>query len=163
MLTRPDLNSNPAQEKRLLHRERPDGLTVEFTLGHTDDLRARTQKLIPFDGPEEVWRDWIKEGVDSGGLFSAVLKLDGEDVGLMTWSFVESPNSSIKELLISTAIAESKKIGFLPLLKTFAVKIAKQTNCDYIRFHTVRKGLVKQAIALGFYPTEIVMRYKVQE
>lgn len=146
--------------RRLLHREKPDGLTVEFTLGKTDTLAARSQELIPFDAPG-AHEGWLKSAIERGGLSSTVIQVDGEEVGLMTWAVIESPDSSLKELLISTAHAESKKLPFLPIMLTVARKLAANNGCDYIRFHTVRKGLVKQAISLGFYVSEIVMRHKV--
>lgn len=143
-----------------MHRERPDELTVEFTLGHTDTLAAKTQALIPFDEPG-THAGWLKENIEAGRLNSTIIKVDGEEVGLLTWAVVEETDGSRKELLISTAIADSKKLPFLPIIKTVALKLAKEAGCDYIRFHTVRKGMVKQAIALGFYASEIVMRYQV--
>lgn len=135
-------------------------MTVEFTLGHTETLAAKTQELIPFDAPG-AHKGWLKSAIERGGLNSTIIQVDGEEIGMVTWAVIESPDSSLKELLISTAIADSKKLRFLPIIKAVAVKLAKDASCDYIRFHTVRKGMVKEAISLGFYVSEIVMRHKV--
>ncbi len=135
-------------------------MTVEFVLGKTDALATRSQELIPFDAPG-AHKGWLKSAIERGGLSSTIIQVDGEEVGLMTWCVQESPDSSLKELVIMTAHAESKKLPFLPIMATVARKLAKNNTCDYIRFHTVRKGLIKQSLALGFYVSEIVMREQV--
>lgn len=135
-------------------------MTIEFTLGHTETLAARSQELIPFDSPNAN-KDWINSALERGGLSSTVISVDGEEVGLMTWCVNTSPDSSLTELVVMTAHADSNKIRFLPILKTVALKLARDIGCDYIRFHTVRKGLIREAMALEFYPSEIVMRLRV--
>lgn len=132
-------------------------MTVEFVLEKCDALVTLSNKLIPFDDPVSS-KDWLKEALDRDELKSVTVTLDGEKIGLVTYCVVQHKSCLERELVIVTAAIQSKKLSFIPLLVTFAEKIAKQEDCGFIRFHTVRKGLIKQTIACGFYVSEIVLR-----
>lgn len=141
---------------RILHREKPDGLTVTFSTDKIDELYTEALALIPFDSPSTTNnKEWLARMVREGRLDQATLALDGIPIGLITYAVVGELH---KELLISTASISDTTFDYLPFLKTFALKIAAQNDCKFIRFHTARKGLVKKALSLGFHVSEIVLR-----
>lgn len=141
---------------RILHREKPDGLTIVFSTDKIDELYNETLAAIPFDSPTATGnKDWVKRMVEEGKLNQCTVSIDGIPIGLITYAVVGELH---RELLISTACITDTSFDYLPILKTFALKIAAQNDCKFIRFHTARKGLVKKALALGFHVSEIVLR-----
>lgn len=145
---------NLPQPKRILHRERVDDRTLEFALENIDELITEAHAAIPFDSPT-AWDDWIKRGIETGYLSSIVLRLDDVPIGSLTFCVT---GDAFKELVITHAHINDSSFGYLPLLTTFATKVARLHACKFIRFHTVRKGLVKGAILQGFNVAEIVLR-----
>lgn len=144
----------PENKPRILHRERPDKFTVEFSTAKIDELYNETLAAIPFDSSTN-WQGWLKASVETGKLDQATISIDGEPIGVVTYAVV---GDQFKELLISTAYIRPQKYDFIPILTTFAKKIAHENNCKFIRFHTARKGLVKKALEQGFHVSEIVCR-----
>ena len=141
---------------RILHREKPDGLTIAFSTAKIDELYNQTLANIPFDSPETTnCKDWLRKCVEQGLLQQATVSVDDIPVGLITYAVV---GDFKKELLISTAYISDKRFDYVPILITFAKKIAAFHDCQFIRFHTARKGLVKKALAHGFHVSEIVCR-----
>ncbi len=148
------MRPTPESNVRILHRERPDGRTVEFSTERIDELYNETLAAIPFDSSTN-WETWLTDCVDSGKLEQCTLKLDGKPIGLITFAIT---GTKFKELLISTAYIRNQNYDFIPILTTFAKKIAYANGCKFIRFHTARKGLVKKALEQGFHVSEIVCR-----
>jgi hypothetical protein len=149
--------SSPNQQRinRILHREKVDDKTLVFAVGAIDELISDALKAIPFDSPQ-CWGDWIREGIKNGFLSSVVLYLDEKPIGSITYAISGEPPR--KELLISHAYINDTTFGYLPLLSTFASRVAKEAGCNSIRFHTVRKGLIIGALRQGFHVSEIVLR-----
>lgn len=137
-----------------MHREKPDDKTIEFSTEKIDEFYNETLAAIPFDSSTN-WEGWLKASVEKGELDQCVLKLDGVPIGMITYAFV---GAKFKEMLISTAYIRPQNFDFIPLLTTFARKLAIQNNCKFVRFHTARKGLVKKALQNGFHVSEIVCR-----
>jgi hypothetical protein len=154
------VQSTPGNKAKLLHRVAPDGYTVEFFLTKIDEIIEAQESLIPFDDPVG-WSDWIKRGVESGGLSYATVFVNGNAVGFVTWVIENS--GRVPELLISSASITSFPDGldFADLITTFGIKICRQTNVEHMRFHTARKGLVKKCLNLGWRASEVVMRMKI--
>jgi hypothetical protein len=150
----PFVQLTPESKPRILHRERPDGKCVEFSTERIDELYNESLAAIPFDSSTN-WEGWLKASVEKGELEQATIKLDGVPIGLITYAFT---GAKFKELLISTAYIRPQHYDFIPLLTTFAKKLAHENNCKFIRFHTARKGLVRKAIEQGFHVSEIVCR-----
>ncbi len=142
------------ESKTLFHRVRPDGKTVEFSLGKIDDLVNEALAAIPFDSPTD-WEGWQKECIEKGLLDTCIIKIDGEPQGIVTYVVTGTKQ---KELLISHAYIRNQNFDFIPLLTVFAKKLAKENGCKFVRFHTARKGLVKKALEQGFHVSEIVCR-----
>lgn len=140
--------------KRILHREKVDGKTLAFSLERLDESLAAAQNAIPFDNPT-AFKDWIKRKLDAGELSCISLRLDDKVIGSLTYAVVGDVK---KELLLTHCHIADNSFGYCPLLKTFAVRVMELEKCDTVRFHTVRKGLIKTAIALGFHVSEIVLR-----
>lgn len=140
------------------HREKPDGIAIEFTLGKTDDLVALSQAQIPFDSPD-VHEGWIKQAIERGECQAVTIAVDGVPSGLLTYSVRQHPDC--RELLVVSAVMNDHRLPYLPIMQTAMRRIAVQNECKFIRFHTVRKGLVKQALALGFNVSEFVLRMPV--
>jgi len=140
--------------RRVIHRERPDERTIEFSTEKIDELYNEAQAAIPFDTTTN-YEGWIKRCVERGELEQCTISIDGVPVGLITYAFT---GETFKELLISTAYIRNQNYDFIPLLTIFAKKLAKENNCKFIRFHTARKGLVKKALEQGFHVSEIVCR-----
>ena len=150
-----------AAPRRILHREKPDGRTVEFSTDHIDAMYDEAEKLIPFDSPNTTNNaGWLKRCVEKGTLEQVTLSIDGKPVGLITYAVT---GELFNELLISTASITDHSFDYIPLLTTFAKRLAKAEGCKYVRFHTVRKGLVKKALDQGFFVAEIVLRLKMDE
>lgn len=145
------------ENPRILHLEKPDDHTIEFSTQQIDELYNKSQAAIPFDSGSE-WKDWLKAKVLAGTLDQVTLAFDGKPIGLITYSVNES---KIRELLIFSAFIEPQKFDFIPALTMFAKILAKQKGCEFIRFHTARKGLIKRAIQMGFHVSEIVCRIAV--
>ena len=148
------MQSTRESNRKIIHREKPDGRTVEFSLEHIDELYTASEAAIPFDSTTNH-AGWIKRCVESGRLDQCTISIDGKPIGLITYAVV---GAMFNELLISTAYIENQGFDFIPLLTTFAKKLAYQEKCKYIRFHTARKGLVKKALEQGFHVSEIVCR-----
>ena len=144
----------PVSNPRILHRERPDNRTIEFSTERIDELYNESLAAIPFDSSTN-WEGWLKYSVEKGELEQCTIKIDGEPIGLITYAFT---GAKFKELLISTAYIRPQHFDFIPVMTAFAKKIARENNCDFIRFHTARKGLVKRALEMGFHVSEIVCR-----
>lgn len=146
------------KNSRVLHREKPDAHTIEFSTQRIDELYNESLAAIPFDSSTN-WHGWLKSSIEKGDLEQATLYFDGEAVGLITYAIT---GAKFKELLISTAYIRPQGFNFIPAMTAFAEKIAKQNNCVFIRFHTARKGMVKTALQMGFHVSEIVCRKPVQ-
>ncbi len=140
---------------KCVHRERPDDLAIEFTLRHTDEMLSLTAAAIPFDRPD-AHAAFLKNAVDRGEIAALTIAIDGVDCGLMTCAARQFHDG--KELVIYSAYCNDQRISFLPIMKTCAIKIAIQHGCSSIRFHTVRKGLIREAMKLGFGVSEFVLR-----
>ncbi len=141
--------------KYAIHREKVDDFTVEFSIERIDELLAESQAAIPFDNPTG-FADWILREVSSGNLLQVVMRIDGENVGTLTYCIT---GDTFKELLITSAFIKFAPVNLLPIVDTFSTVIAKRANCKFIRFHTVRKGLIKIALKdYGYKVSEIVLR-----
>ncbi len=138
-----------------IHREKIDEKTVEFSLERIDELLAASQNAIPFDNPTG-FKDWIFREVSAGSLLQVVMRVDGMEVGTLTYCVT---GDTFREMLITSCFLECPEINLLPIVDTFSVIIAKRCNCKFIRFHTIRKGLVKLALEkYGYNVSEIVLR-----
>lgn len=149
-----------ASKREILHRVQCDKGTVDFALGNVDELVSAAESQIPFDDPTG-WEDWISRSIKNGALFSATIIFNGENIGLITWCFDQHKE---REMLVASAnVTKDVGLDFTELVTLFAVKIAKQSNCKFLRFHTVRKGLIKKALKIGYNVSEIVMRLKIPD
>lgn len=138
-----------------VHREKIDDRTVEFSIERIDELLAESQEAIPFDNPTG-FSDWISREVSAGNLLQVVMRVDGLEVGTLTYCIT---GETFRELLITSCFLKFSKVNLLPIVDTFSVIIAKRCNCKFIRFHTVRKGLIKIALQdYGYNISEIVLR-----
>lgn len=138
-----------------IHREKIDDKTVEFSIERIDELLAESQDAIPFDNPTG-FKDWIYREVSSGNLLQVIMRVDGMEVGTLTYCIT---GETFLELLITSCFLKFSEVNLLPIIDTFSVIIAKRCHCKFIRFHTIRKGLVKIALKdYGYNVSEIVLR-----
>lgn len=136
-----------------------DGATLVFAVDNIDALTCAAQAAIPFDSPL-AWKDWIRRGIETGYLNSIILERDEIPIGNLTYVI---SGDVLKELVITHAYINDTAFSYLPLLTTFATKVARNCGCKFIRFHTVRKGLIKGALLQGFNVAEIVLRKSVED
>lgn len=141
-----------------IHREKIDDKTVTFCIERIDELLAKSQEAIPFDNPTG-FKDWIFREVSAGNLLQVVVRIDGMEVGTLTYCIT---GEIFRELLITSCFLKCPEINLLPIIDTFSLILAKRNTCKFIRFHTIRKGLVKSSIEkYGYNISEIVLRKTV--
>lgn len=128
-------------------------------LNNRPDVVERWEHLVPFDNPTE-WKDYLSRGVRSGGFKLIRLEYNGEPVGLMVYKIEEA--AAREFVLVSLYCEPSCRFDVIQIVEEAAEKIAKQTGCVSIRFHTLRPGLVAKGRKRGFRIAEIVMRKNIK-
>lgn len=110
------------------------------------------------DSPSEH-NDYLREMVKEGRATLHQLLVDGKRVGL-TITTVEI-HSAGREL-VSIATYSNNTLGITPALSEALEEMARHENCQCIRLHTARHGLVKLATEnYGFRISEIVLRKNI--
>lgn len=99
--------------------------------------------------------DTLTYGVKEGWLQLKEVALNGEIIGCI-W-YHASPN---KELIVN-ALATLAGYDQFPVLVAAAKLIARDCHCDYIKFETARRGLIKKALSVGFVGSGITMHLKL--
>jgi hypothetical protein len=111
-------------------------------------------RLIPCDSPGDLSAK-LREEVNAGRARVCHLKRDGAKIGFVVFSADDR-----HELVIHGAFGSDGKNLVTELLPVVE-NLARQCECDTIRFHTMRPGLVRAAQNLGFRVSEVIMRKAV--
>lgn len=138
-----------------------DGKAVEFVLRESSKLIPLAQQAIPipFDRPD-LYENWIQDGVNFGAYKLSEIFLDGNLIGTITWRIEDGPQREL--VIVSTHIVKNDcEFSFVPVIELFARKIGAENGCKILRFHTLRQGLIKQTLKLGWHVSEFVMRKSI--
>lgn len=148
--------STTRERAKEISRQVVSGKTLVFALEKIDQLLCEAQAAIPFDAPN-LHKDWITREVNEGKLSSVVLRLDDKPIGAITYAIIEDIT---RELLITSAYISDASIEFSKALHVFVLKLLDFENCESARFHTVRLGLIHNALKHGWHVREIVLAIK---
>lgn len=131
-----------------------------FVLSQLRDVAdvEKWEHLIPFDNPSD-WRDYLSRGVRAGNFTACEMTMDGKRSGILVYKIEEEAG---RELVIVATYGTIPEISHLESLDKAAQVLAKHYQCSSIRFHTLRPGLVKRALTLGFRIAEVVLRKNIQ-
>ncbi len=121
-----------------------------------DEIAERDAMAIPFDNPH-AHADYIRRAVESGDAECFGVVCGGHRIGTV---FCSVAQGFLRELVIIGAHCSSD-VPLSAMLAVCIVDLAKTRQCVSARFHTLRPGLVKQSLALGWRVSEIVMRIDV--
>jgi hypothetical protein len=133
------------------------GLAVK--LAEWSEDADKWQHSIPFDNPT-AWNDYLARGVKDGSFVLLDITHKGERVGILVYR-VDA--SAARELVIVAAYCN-------PIpgedVSSFIVKtseaIGHKENCQSVRFHTLRPGLITKTTKAGFRVAEIVLRKSLE-
>jgi hypothetical protein len=112
------------------------------------------QFRIPFDDPHE-FRDILRRQVEDGSAKLCELTRDGEPIGMLLYRVEEY---AARELVIIAAYSSDRSIDWSDWLAAFLENLGRGLQCGSVRFHTLRPGLVENAIRHGYRAAEIILR-----
>jgi len=121
------------------------------------DLSAAEIALrrIPNDDPAGAFIPAVLDQVRAGTANLCAIHLEGRRVGLTVYA-VELFGAHREFVSIATTAEGGQPLRFE--LENLLCALALQNSCQSIRMHTVRPGLVKNALALGWHTAEITLR-----
>lgn len=123
--------------------------------GILSEMDADVIRRLPCDVPCGVASEVLAQ-IARGESKVCHIERDGERVGFIVFSVL--PNH---ELVINAAFGRDRRENLVDALigdGALILSLARQCECDSVRFHTVRAGLVKRATEHGFRVSEIIMR-----
>ena len=127
---------------------------IEFVLRSITDDTQRIEGKIPFDNPCG-FDDWISRGISDGSFSVCYLHTEGKEVGQLIYRVSHDREN---ELVIVALHTYEPIFNTLVAADIFATRLAEKLNVKHIRFHTLRAGLVKESLKLGFRVSEFVLR-----
>lgn len=134
------------------------GLAVK--LATWSDDADRWQHSIPFDNPT-AWNDYLARGVKDGSFVLLDITNNGERVGLLVYR-VDA--SAARELVIVAAYCNPiPGVDVSTFIVETSEALGKKENCQSVRFHTLRPGLITKTTKAGFRVAEIVLRKSLQD
>lgn len=117
-----------------------------------DENAQAWSRLLPADHPEDLTA-FLAAEVNSGRSKVSHLVKDGARVGFLVFTVTEA-----HELLVQAAFARDTGGNLLAEFMPRLEQLARECECDTIRFHTMRAGLIVAAQRHGFRVSEVIMR-----
>lgn len=121
----------------------------------TDEM-TEAAKRIPCDAPGD-FASLLAAEVREGLSKVATLMVDGQPRGFVVFDIKGT------EFIIHAAFGRADRVclvrEFLPHIEA----VARAADCDTIRFHTARTGLITHALAHGYHLGEVVMRKRLTD
>lgn len=112
-------------------------------------------RQIPNDDPNGCFYKDVLDSVRAGKYQLIEIKVSNERVGFTVY-FIETFGEH-KEFVSVATWGSAKSTLRFDLEKMFCA-LAKNLGCQTLRMHTVRHGLVRDALQAGWHVAEIVLR-----
>lgn len=124
------------------------------------DLAAAEVALrgIPNDDPDGTFVPYVLDRIRSGKAKLCELRCNGEHIGHSVYE-IELFGSHREFVSVATRCPQTR--GIVVDLGKVLEQLARNENCQTIRMHTVRHGLVNEALKHGWHVAEIVLRKQV--
>ncbi len=128
-----------------------------FTLRASADITAAEIALrgIPNDDPNGAFLPHVIAAIKNGTYKLSEIRLGEHIDGYTVYGF---ENFGEHRELISVATVSKCAVCIRHVMETLLVEIAEKENCRSIRMHTVRAGLIKEAINKDWHIAEVVLR-----
>lgn len=120
-----------------------------------DGTAAKWASKIPTDSPGDL-SAVLADEVEKGRAQVCRVERHGIQVGFLVFSATER-----HELLVHAAFGRDGS-DLLPDAFGIFDGLARMCECDVVRFHTMRPGLIRRAQADGFRVSEVIMRRDVR-
>lgn len=111
-------------------------------------------RKLPTDEPGGNFH-WLRSQVTSGAAKIATLTKDGEAIGFVVFKI-----EGDAELHILAAFGHDRT-NLIEILAPLTDQLARRCDCETVRFHTMRPGLIARAQDHGFRVVEVMMRKRV--
>ena len=128
-----------------------------------NDAKSITLKASQFDEVTKehllnVTKDRcsILEAEKGFGTLWAVLK-GGERFGTLT-TRIDQDLAGDREFVITNAYIKNLGVDCMKAIMPAIEHLAKELNCNCVRFHTFRQGFERKALKMGFEKSEVVYR-----
>lgn len=128
-------------------------LSLKLTASLTD-AEVYLRK-IPNDDPVS-FKDYVLSRIKTGEYHACYIHLDNEVLGLQVYRIEDF--GGYKELVSICTYIEKSFLDFSSFWEREIEKLCKHHSCKSWRFHTIRHGLVKKALANGAHVAEITIR-----
>jgi len=128
-----------------------------YALRASADFSAAEVALrgIPNDDPQGVFLPTVLQALKEQRYFLSEIHHEGKVDGFTVY-FFETFGTHRELVSVATSAKTANKIRYV--LEGLLINLAIQNNCQSLRMHTVRQGLVKEAILHGWHVAEIVLR-----
>lgn len=113
---------------------------------------------IPNDDPQGVFLPTVLNAIREQRYFLGEIRL-GDRIDGYTVYFFETFGTHRELVSVATSAKTANKIRYV--LENLLIDLAIQNNCQSLRMHTVRQGLVKESITRGWHVAEIVLRKNI--
>lgn len=120
-----------------------------------DENAAAWSRLIPNDSPGS-FADHLESEVKAGRAMVCHIEKAGRLAGFFVYTVTER-----HELLVHAAFGIGGA-NILPACFRELDTLARHCDCDTLRFHTMRPGMIVQAQRDGFRVSEVIMRRDVR-
>ena len=117
----------------------------------SDDAESDIAKV----GDTEFYRHEVEVGFF--GLWNVLIR--GERFGTVVWR--TDFEAGGKALVILVAAGDHPVVDLASTVMPMIEDIARALDCDLVRFHTKRPGLVVKMMDMGYEPVEFIQRRKV--
>ncbi len=129
----------------------------------TADLSTAEALLrqIPNDDPANSFVPSVLAQIKSGKANLAEIVIDNQKCGITVFFIEDFGNGHLEFVSIATKTTVGGNLRYS--LSDTLCAFAKANGCKSIRMSTVRHGLVKSALAIGWHTAEIVLRKNIHE
>lgn len=115
-------------------------------------------RKIPNDDPGGCFSELVVSKIKAGTYRLCEIKDDEQQLGFTVF-FVEQTPGNNEFVSVSTYCHPGKVLRFE--IEDLLIRLAKSFNCQTMRMHTVRHGLISSALKCGWHTAEIVLRKSI--